>query len=1243
MKGKAWNFHVKWVKGLGTALLLYASIVPSVTGHSILWSYSIGGISDLSVSESGNFIVVGCHDGFYYLFDTWGNLLGSKSIPDAVVSLDIADTGDLIIGSTAGYTFYTSEGTQVSSFLSSPVKNISVSSEGRFSLVCCKGNLFINERNSMIYQLEVSSDFPIGAMSSNGSLACAASDRSLHMFRDGKFQEPYELDEEVKHLFVSSNGKKIIFSTENGKIGYMDMDGELQLKDVGSPIVSMATSPDGNIVLVSTIDKLIWLKGKSIFNELPIEHEVRCFSISEDGSFAVIGKGDGTIQLITIDGTYFFTHDFGSHIVASEISENYLLVISTENSIYTFQLLQEANRNNQFNPISSRKSIPLTSSIHNLWSIPVAENADFFAADVDGDGFTEVILKEGTKLKLIDEDGNQESMRDLEIPFTSVSQVDFNGITIPEIYVIFEYSIYAFSIYDWREKSIREYYLDSLRENLSQIGDAEPFAVLDNDNDGRTEILVSVSAGYSCKPRGVASVDYLSGDIVWFYQMGPSAHPDVVEDIDSDGTMDIILGSVAPCNCEDDEKFPDCEIYVIALSSTGEELWKTHLGEGFLRVEICAEDVDDHEGIEIIGFGYEASENWGKLFVLNCFGEYLHDFEVDYSIFPGAVGDIDGDGNKEIITVDSRGYLSIFAHDLQKKSEKFIEESISSRSQLHLNDINGDGDCEIILGFENELHIFNKDLEDMWEKEFEDDIKTVLTYFSGCKNTLLVLSDKLYAFSYEDAKGPCPLWEITERELSREGTAQIDTAESTFAAGDYGASKMYFEKALITYSQLEDRERIDYISKRITEISTIIFKYNVEMGTVVVAVIDVVLCVAILYYWITRKRWYREAEGTLLLSLPVFLGLFQVYYAVSSQVYYAVSQSIQVFAMYFIPSFVFSVAVFLRQKILGFAGTILVLRKGHKDMLVLSIGRSDGSYRVSVESIEEKFRPVKESREITFSREARNDIIKRVEYMMEFLKKVPSETHAFDYAEELLRKTGAEIYQNIIPEDFSDILKARFLLLEVEDTEIPWELMYADSFFSLKYGISRRIVSTESVNIHHKEKRGRRALIISDPRENLPDARTECKIVYKRLKQKMDTVLMEGCDANIGKIAHQFGQGSDIIHYAGHVKDGLLLSDGVMSSEEVKEFIVGTPIVFVNGCKSEELARAFLLGGAMAYVGTIHPVHDNSAAEIAADFYELCLKYQIGEALRRTRKNHVAKNLVWASLVMYGDPTLKLL
>ncbi len=317
-------------------------------------------------------------------------------------------------------------------------------------------------------------------------------------------------------------------------------------------------------------------------------------------------------------------------------------------------------------------------------------------------------------------------------------------------------------------------------------------------------------------------------------------------------------------------------------------------------------------------------------------------------------------------------------------------------------------------------------------------------------------------------------------------------------------------------------------------------------------------------------------------------------------------------------------------------------------MLVLSIVKqSDEVYRVSVESIEERFKPVKESREIMFTLKTKKELVKKVDLMIAALNQFSSPNtpkESLSYAEDVLKEAATAIYHNFIPKGFSDILRAKFLLLEVEDVEIPWELMYSDNFFALKYAVSRRIVTTESVTIRPSPtKRGRRALVISNPSGNLPAAKIECEIVYKRLKQKMDVVYIEGNEADSPRIANQFGQGFDIIHFAGHVDNGLLLADGLMNPQDVREFLLGTPIVFVNGCRSEDLARAFLLGGAMAYVGTIHPIHDESAALIAADFYDLCLKYRIGEALRRARQYHVTKDIVWASLVMYGDPTLKLL
>jgi WD40 repeat protein len=1211
-------------------VLLQIGVLSFAGSSALLWSYSIEGITAVAVSENGDYIAVGCQDGWYYLFDTWGNRTGSGQVPAAVDSLAIANTGKVLVSSAAGYTFCTKDGVQGSSFQSPPVKTVSISSDGISSLVCAQENVYINIEDSMVQQLQVGGDNPFGVMSPDGTFACAVSGRHLFLFFDGEFHGPSTFLEDIDNVFVSADGSTIVFSTQK-EIGYKDTKTlKTYTVNLDASLTSMAVSADGSTVVGSTTDTVLWIKEGVIIHTIPADG-IHCLSLSEDGTLAVL-KEEDTIHIMK-NGAPVFTYDCESTILTSAIAED-ILVVCTHNSIYTFQLFKKTKNNNNFVPLSSRKSLPLTSPFKELWSVPVAEDASFLTGDVDGDGLTDIILRDETMVKLFDSNGTQKSAKNFEEPIIVAPPLDFDGDTRCEIPIIFEHEGFIFSIYDWKRGFTRTYNLESLRDQPSPEGCVIPFAVVESD-DGTVEILATVYVGYLCKPRGVVSIDYLSGDITWFYQMGSCPWADIVEDIDGDSTIEMVFGSIALCNCPNDEHFPDCETYVTAFSLIGEQRWNLSVGKGYKRVKICTADVNNHEGLEIIGTAYEASENWGNLFVLTCSGEFLYNFETEYALYPGAVVDIT-DNNKEIITLDSRGYISVFTPDLQLKSEKFIKDSINSSSSMLVNDLDGDGRYDIVVGVDNELYLLDTNLKVVWKKELEGNIKDVkVANFNQCKNLLLVLSDKLYAFSYQGVS-PCPLWEITERIALKEATTYITTAESHFAAKEYQASKQDYQIALAVFTQLEDQDMVDTISKRIETITDIIFKVTVKMGGTALAVGDVVICVFLVYSWM-RKRWSRLAEGALLLTLPILFGLFQVYYA--SQEYTLV------FTGYAVPLFILFSTVFLRKNILVFLRTVAAFLGGHKDMLVLSITQANGAYRVSVESIEEKFKPVKESKEIVFPPERKRALVKKEGFITGILSQYSSANveKSLDYVKEILKETGTDIYKNFIPDDFSDILKAKFLLLEVDDTEIPWELMYSDTFFAVHYAISRRIVSTESVNVRPCGNHQKRALVISDPTQTLPGAKTECTIVYNRLKQKMDVSLVEGCDATLQKVANMLGQGFDIIHYAGHVDTGLVLSDGVMNPQNVREFVIGTPIVFVNGCTSEDLTRAFLLGGALCYVGTIHPIHDGSAAGIAADFYDLCLQYQIGEALRRAREDHMDKDLVWASLVMYGDPTLKLL
>ncbi|MBU7047796.1 MAG: hypothetical protein HXS54_15275, partial [Theionarchaea archaeon] len=377
MKGMVQS-RMNWIK-LFIISLFCALIVPPIGCCPLLWSYSIEGISAVSVSDNGDYIGVGCEDGWYYIFDMYGTLVGSGYVPDAVVSLDIADTGDFILGFLNEYTFCTKEGVQRSSVVYNDVQDVSISKDGLLSLACFDTNVLINSGTSMVQELEVSSKNPFGVISPDGTTACAASDAGIIVFEISEYIDmwSYGASDIIKHLFVSSNGKKIVFSAKN-EITYMDVKKrEPRTVDVDSSVVSMAATLTGDKVLAATDKELIWLEGTSIIRKLD-SGGIQFLSLSEDGSIAITGK-DSTVQVITDDGVPLFTYDFEDPIIALEMSSTKdLLVVCTKTSINTFQLFEKTQPNtNVFFP-ASRKTLPLTSPLEEVWSLPIEKNAYFY-------------------------------------------------------------------------------------------------------------------------------------------------------------------------------------------------------------------------------------------------------------------------------------------------------------------------------------------------------------------------------------------------------------------------------------------------------------------------------------------------------------------------------------------------------------------------------------------------------------------------------------------------------------------------------------------------------------------------------------------------------------------------------------------------------------------------------------------------------------------------------------------------
>ena len=331
-------------------------------------------------------------------------------------------------------------------------------------------------------------------------------------------------------------------------------------------------------------------------------------------------------------------------------------------------------------------------------------------------------------------------------------------------------------------------------------------------------------------------------------------------------------------------------------------------------------------------------------------------------------------------------------------------------------------------------------------------------------------------------------------------------------------------------------------------------------------------------------------------------------------------------------------------------------RKNTQDLMVLSLEkRTETAYQISLESVNRKIFPVRSARTIDIPPEMRSEIIKRIEYTSKAITTY-SNTHRkkpLKRPTEELKKMGTVIYKNFIPRDFAQKFVHHYIVLDVEDVQIPWELMYDDGFFALKYALSRRIKSEKVSEIYKSKKREKRALIIADPTGKTPEAVTECKYLKKTLQDYFAVTYLTPEKARKVDVMYHLSQNYDIIHYAGELKREpcLPVYKDIVTCAEIERNLEGSPVVFLNGCGSaktfsyniEGLAKVFLERGASSFIGSLWSIHDIKAAEIAGGFYRNCLYYPVGEALRLSRKKYSSRgDITWAAFVMYGDPTLEI-
>lgn len=249
---------------------------------------------------------------------------------------------------------------------------------------------------------------------------------------------------------------------------------------------------------------------------------------------------------------------------------------------------------------------------------------------------------------------------------------------------------------------------------LDLPGSRMGMSVVDLDLDGTNEIVTFNNDAFfiSNSPRRQLSIISPEGDIQKSWRVDDCFHEnDVVEvvpafgDMDRDGALEIII----PNGCG--------EISMFDIGDLSGPEWTTGVKGQILTSPVIG-DLDGNAELEIIVSTYdERSLNRGGIYAFDANGDVFGDFPVlvEHSFLDGPVlADFDNDSDLEIvINARTSGQVHLIHHDGFPAegwpSEPLINEHF--RGQVSVGDIDGDGELEILTPVHGIFYLFANSLD----------------------------------------------------------------------------------------------------------------------------------------------------------------------------------------------------------------------------------------------------------------------------------------------------------------------------------------------------------------------------------------------------------------------------------------------------------------------------------------------------------------------------------------------------
>jgi hypothetical protein len=399
-------------------------------------------------------------------------------------------------------------------------------------------------------------------------------------------------------------------------------------------------------------------------------------------------------------------------------------------------------------------------------SISEEEGGDIYTGDVNGDGKLEIVYGDRTQHTVTTFSENGTLLHSFRVPgsypylFLSLLE-DVTGDGIPEIFVSDNYGcdcqthMYHLWIYT--------YYGHLLKTLTRGGGDGWMVAkgVVDLGNDGSEDIIVVVDSGYTATPRGISIFDYASGTEKWHYAVGPATLPQglSVSDINNDSKPEFVLGGCQVNNggsgsgLGGNTTTNDSYLWLTVFNENGYEIFTKPMSDNrFVTTKIVDLDHDGTREILVIDSPDQYYHGNAVIDLLSpTNGHILRSYtgpintnkQWDGLYYGSAVADVNKDGYDEVIIGCENGSISVLNPNLNLIDITYLPNFPMVKA---VNDINGDGNLEILATESHTLHVLDNNLNELWNYTFGGEIKTAIVsdLDNDGVNEIIVGADKLY-------------------------------------------------------------------------------------------------------------------------------------------------------------------------------------------------------------------------------------------------------------------------------------------------------------------------------------------------------------------------------------------------------------------------------------------------------------------------------------------------------------------